>query len=493
MDFTVKTTDVLKSASPCLVIGAFQEKNKRFTSSGEAIDSASDRLLTKLAVRGELNAELGSTLLLYDLKGVKAGRVLVVGLGERKKFDAGRLRQSIIKVVRTLDHHAIKSADFTLTECTFDDEGAYRMTRHIVEAAEQAQYNFHKTKSTQKKSHLLNKIGLRHQREQASEARRAVKHASAIAAGVSLACDLSNMPGNICTPRYLAEQAKSLQKQYPISTTILDEADMKRKKMGVLLSVSKGSKEPARLIVMHYNNGRRGEKPIVLVGKGVTFDAGGISLKPATSMEEMKYDMCGGASVFGVMKVIAEMEYRVNVVGIVPSCENLPDGAANKPGDVVTSMSGTTVEIVNTDAEGRLLLCDALTYAQRFKPEVVIDIATLTGACVIALGEHASGLFCEDDELADSLLAAGDASCDRAWRMPMWDDYNKQLKSNSADISNMGGRSAGAITAACFLKHFAKKYTWAHLDIAGTAWKSGANRNATGRPVPLLVEYLLSR
>ncbi|MDH3466031.1 MAG: leucyl aminopeptidase, partial [Gammaproteobacteria bacterium] len=278
-----------------------------------------------------------------------------------------------------------------------------------------------------------------------------------------------------------------------LKVSVLDETQMKKLGMGSLLSVSRGSREPAKLIVMEYQGGRKGAPPVALVGKGLTFDAGGISLKPPAKMDEMKYDMCGGASVFGTLLAVAELKLPLNVVGVVPSSENLPDGAANKPGDIVTSMSGQTIEILNTDAEGRLILCDALTYTKRFKPESVIDIATLTGACVVALGSYASGLFSNDSGLTKAVLNAGERSRDRAWHMPMWDDYQSQLDSNFADMANVGGRDAGAITAACFLSRFTADFAWAHLDVAGTAWRSGSNKGATGRPVPLLTQFLIDR
>jgi len=318
----------------------------------------------------------------------------------------------------------------------------------------------------------------------------------AVAAGMALAKDLANLPGNICTPAYLANEARRLGRSHKsIRTSVLEEKEMERLGMGALLSVSRGSRQPAKLIVMEYvgSGARKTDKPVVLVGKGLTFDAGGISLKPAAAMDEMKYDMCGGASVLGTLRALAELDLPLHVIGIVPSSENLPDGAANKPGDIVTTMSGQTVEILNTDAEGRLILCDALTYAKRYKPEVVIDIATLTGACVIALGKQASGLLSNNDDLARSLLDAGQRSGDRAWQLPLWDEYQEQLKSNFADMANIGGRDAGTITAACFLSRYTKEFTWAHLDIAGTAWESGGNKGATGRPVPLLMQYLADR
>jgi leucyl aminopeptidase len=311
---------------------------------------------------------------------------------------------------------------------------------------------------------------------------------------MTTAKDLANLPGNICTPSYLAEQAMSLnQHSDKLKTELLDEDAMAELGMGALLSVARGSREPAKLILMHYRGGGDGDKPIVLVGKGLTFDAGGISLKSAPDMDEMKYDMCGGAAVIGALRAVRDLKLPLNVIGVVPASENLPDGAANKPGDIVTSMSGQTIEILNTDAEGRLLLCDALTYCARFEPELVIDMATLTGACVVALGRHPSALFSPNDNLAQALLRAGEASGDRLWRLPLWADYDTQLESNFADMANVGGRDGGAITAAAFLAKFTKNLTWAHLDIAGTAWISGKEKGATGRPVPLLVEYLLRR
>ena len=311
---------------------------------------------------------------------------------------------------------------------------------------------------------------------------------------MNLAKELGNLPGNICTPSYLAEQAVELGQHYDaVTTTILDEDEMAELGMGSLLSVSRGSRQPAKLITMNYQ-GAGDEKPVVLVGKGLTFDAGGISLKPAAGMDEMKYDMCGSASVFGTISAIAELNLPINVVGVVPSSENMPDGDANKPGDIVTSMAGKTIEILNTDAEGRLILCDALTYSERFNPEVVIDIATLTGAIIVALGSKTTGLMSNNQDLADDLLQAGRDSDDKAWQLPLWDEYQEQLDSNFADIANIGGKEAGSVTAACFLSRFTEKYTWAHLDIAGTAWKSGGKaKGATGRPVPMLVQYLLNR
>ena len=314
-----------------------------------------------------------------------------------------------------------------------------------------------------------------------------------MAAGVGLAKDLGNLPPNVCTPSYLADQALALAKTYGFKVEVLEREALQKLGMGSFLGVSQGSEEPPKFIIMQHLKGKKDQKPVVLVGKGITFDTGGISLKPGSEMDEMKYDMCGAASVLGTFKAIAAMDLALNVIGVIPTCENMPDGRAVRPGDVLTSMSGLTIEVLNTDAEGRLILCDALTYAERFEPSAVIDIATLTGACVIALGHHASGLFSNNDALASELLQAGETALDRAWHMPMWDDYQPLLDSNFADMANIGGRAAGSITAACFLSRFAKKYDWAHLDIAGTAWKSGKEKGGTGRPVPLLTEFLVSR
>ena len=315
----------------------------------------------------------------------------------------------------------------------------------------------------------------------------------AIAAGVALAKDLGNLPPNICTPTYLGEQAKALAKAYGFKAEVLEEAEIRKLGMGSFLGVAQGSIEPPRLIVLQHNKGKKGQKPVVLVGKGITFDTGGISLKPGADMDEMKYDMCGAASVLCTFKAIGEMDLAINVVAVIPTCENMPSGNAIKPGDILTSMSGQTIEILNTDAEGRLILCDALTYAERFEPSAVVDIATLTGACVIALGHHPSAVFSNQDALAHELIAAGESAHDRAWHMPLWDEFQSQLDSNFADMANIGGRAGGSITAACFLSRYAKKYDWAHLDIAGTAWKSGKEKGGTGRPVPLLTTFLVNR
>ena len=323
------------------------------------------------------------------------------------------------------------------------------------------------------------------------QAQAALKEALATADGAALARTLGNLPPNICTPSYLAEEAKKLARQYKLGLQVLERRDMEKLGMGALISVTRGSHQPPKLIVLRYNGAAKSKKPVVLVGKGITFDTGGISLKPAAEMDEMKYDMSGAASVLGALRALAGMKAPVNAIAVVPTCENMPGGGASRPGDVVTTLSGQTVEILNTDAEGRLILCDALTYTERMQPDVVIDVATLTGACVIALGHVATGMFANDQKLADELLAAGEDAWDRVWQMPLWEDYQEQLRSNFADMANIGGRPAGSVTAACFLSRFAKKLRWAHLDIAGTAWKGGREKGSTARPVPLLVRFVL--
>lgn len=330
-------------------------------------------------------------------------------------------------------------------------------------------------------------------RNELAPAEEALAQGEAIAAGAALMKDLANLPGNICTPGHLADQARELAATYDLPVDILERADMEKLGMHSLLSVARGSHEPPKFIVLKHPGGKVDEPPVVLVGKGVTFDTGGISLKPAAEMDEMKFDMSGAASVLGTIKAIAQMKLPLNVIGVIPATENMPGGSATKPGDVVTSLSGQTIEILNTDAEGRLILCDALTYVERFNPACVVDVATLTGACVVALGNVATGLLANNDGLARELIDAGQEAYDRAWQLPLWEDYQELLQSNFADLANIGGRMGGTITAACFLSRFAKKYDWAHLDIAGTAYRSGKEKGSTGRPVPLLCHFLMSR
>jgi leucyl aminopeptidase len=494
MEFSVKSGTLAKQRTPCLVLGILDGKG--LSAPAQLIDEASNGHLAKILKRGDLSEEVGKTLLLYGVPGVEAERVLLVSCGKRAEFDRGRYQQACTAAAQALDAMKATKALSALPGVAPTGLDRYRAARDAVTATAAAVYRYNRTKEDKKApKHPLKQLQLWVDKpEEEPTAERAVRHGAAIASGVELARELGNLPGNICTPSYLAEQAEALrQASADLRVEILEEADMEALGMGALLSVSRGSRQPAKLIVMHHRGGKDAEKPVVLVGKGLTFDAGGISLKPAADMDEMKYDMCGGASVFGAMRAAAELALPINLIGVVPASENLPDGAANKPGDIVKSLSGQTIEILNTDAEGRLILCDALTYCERFEPAVVIDLATLTGACVVALGKHPAGLFTADEKLAAEILAAGEASGDRAWRLPLWDDYQSQLDSNFADMANVGGRDGGAITAACFLSRFTKKYRWAHLDIAGIAWLSGKEKGATGRPVALLSEILLQR
>ncbi len=494
MDYSAKSNKIDTLASRLLVVAVYTDGKKATLGNNAALlDAKANKRLRTLVARGDISGEPGSTLMVHDPAGIRAERVLLVGMGKAAETGARELRQAAEAAAGAARAANVRSLDIALMDRRHGRMDTRRMARHVVEAMDAVLYRYTETLSGKKKAPALKSAAIVVDRAELNAARRGVREGAATAQGVTLARELGNLPGNICTPSYLAKRARAMQKSLPVKTRVLNEADMQKLKMGSLLSVSRGSREPARLIIMEYSGGKRGDAPVVLVGKGLTFDAGGISIKPAGAMDEMKFDMCGGASVFGTLHAAAEMELPLNVVGVVPSSENLPDGAANKPGDIVTSMAGKTIEILNTDAEGRLILCDALTYIARYKPAAVVDIATLTGACIIALGSHASGLFSNDDKLAGELLAAGESSGDRVWRLPVWDDYTRQLKSNFADLANIGGKGAGAVTAACFLKEFASDYSWAHLDIAGTAWKSGGEKGSTGRPVPLLVEFLLQR
>ena len=493
MDYSLKAGDPAQLRTACLVLGVFAKR--RLSEPAEQLDQVTDGALSRILKKGDFTGESEQSLLLYDVPGTVCDRMLLIGLGEQKKFDIAAYRKAAAQAAQILDQGHPLEAVSTLCALSPQDSDPQRVLRETVIASEERLYRFDRCKSdTEPPQRPLKKLGLFVGKRRHKAMEEAVAQGKAIANGAVLAKDLSNLPGNICTPTYLAEQATGLgRRSRKLKVQILGEAQMRKLGMGSLLSVSRGSREPAKLIVMEYKGGKPNSKPVVLVGKGLTFDAGGISIKPAAGMDEMKYDMCGGASVLGTMAACVELKLPINLIGIVPSSENLPDGAANKPGDIVTSMSGQTVEILNTDAEGRLILCDALTYAERYQPAAVIDIATLTGACIVALGEHASGLMSNDDKLAAEVLAAGDNSGDRAWRLPLWDDYQKQLDSNFADMANIGGKGAGTITAACFLSRFTRKFKWAHLDIAGTAWRSGADKGATGRPVPLLTQFLLKR
>ena len=493
MEYLVKSGDPARLASACLVVGVHAER--RLSRGAQAVDQASQGALKRQLARSGFDGAIGKTQMLHELPGLAAQRLLAVGLGAAGKLDARELLKEFAAAGRVLATASVADALFDVTA---DPTGLpVRATaRDLVTCTDEALYRFDhlKSKPAAPKVPLSRVTLLAADRSAANALRRGITEGEAIAAGSRLAKDLGNLPGNICTPTYLAAEARKVARgQRKLRVEVLEQRDMVRLGMGALLSVARGSRQPPKLIVMHYRGAPARTPPLVLVGKGLTFDAGGISLKPAADMDQMKYDMCGGAAVIGTLAACVRLDLPLNVVGVVPSSENLPDGNANKPGDVVTSMSGQTIEVLNTDAEGRLILCDALTYSERFKPAAVVDVATLTGACVVALGHHASGLFTADETLADELLAAGAATGDRSWRLPLWEDYQDQLDSNFADMANIGGKSAGAIIGACFLARYAKAFPWAHLDIAGTAWRTGNDKGATGRPVPLLTQWLLQR
>ncbi|MBR9829754.1 MAG: leucyl aminopeptidase [Oceanospirillales bacterium] len=491
MDFEIINGSVEALETECIVVALDAEGT--LCPSAAAIDQASGGYLTDLVGSGDISGKAGEQLLLFKVPGIKARRVLLVGLGTAKERKDHHYRKLVKGITATLKKSGISGVIFAFDGCASYRDDVYRATRQLVEWVSADFYQYDETKSKKASPVKLENIQILLSEDDTELGEGALLDGVAIANGVSSARELGNLPGNICTPVYLAERAEALGEEFTdLDIKILDEDAMAELGMNCLLSVGKGSAQPSRLIVIEYNGGESDEKPHVLVGKGITFDTGGISLKPGAGMDEMKYDMCGAASVFGAMEAVAEMQLPLNVVGIIAAAENMPGSQATKPGDVVTTMSGQTVEILNTDAEGRLVLCDALTYAGRYEPESVIDIATLTGACIIALGHHATGILANDEDLAGALLDAGVYSADRGWPLPLWDEFQEQLDSNFADIANIGGRPAGTITAACFLSRFTKEYRWAHLDIAGVAWNSnGKEKGATGRCVPLLSQYLL--
>ena len=418
----------------------------------------------------------------------------MVGLGEKQQLTPKKYRKALLASSKTLKNLAIDNVCSMLADVEIKNYDWQWKTRQIIEVLGDVCHQTDSLKSRAKKTIQLSQVEIYCPETQKQETEQGLAEGKAISQAMSFSKELADLPGNICTPTYLAEQATERAKAYDnVSINVLEEADMETLGMGALLSVSRGSRQPAKLITLEYEGGTTAEKPIVLVGKGLTFDAGGISLKPGAGMDEMKYDMCGGATVLATFFAAVELNLPLNIVALVPSSENLPDGEASKPGDILTSMLGLTIEVLNTDAEGRLILCDTLTYAKKYDPEVVIDLATLTGACLVALGRVASGLLSNDDALSDDIIHASETACDSVWALPLWEEYDEQLKSNFADLANIGGRDAGTITAACFLANFTKDYRWAHLDIAGTAWRSGANKGSTGRPVALLVQYLLNR
>ncbi len=491
MEFSIKQGSPEKLKSGCVVVGVFE--GGKLSKAAQVLDKAAKHALSDAIAHGDMTGKASSTLLLHGLPGVAAERVLLVGMGKASELNSKTSVEILSATFKTLHTTPAKDATLFVTDEGVGKDAAWVIKQAVFAAAEQA-YRADGLKSKPAKPATLKHVTFATLDKPAAALKIALDQAAAIARGMDLTKTLGNLPGNICTPTYLAAKALALSKAHKsIKTTVLDEKAMQKLGMGSLLSVTRGSEQPAKLITLEYHGADKKQKPVVLVGKGITFDTGGISLKPGADMDEMKYDMSGAASVLGTLQAIAEMGLKLNVVGVIPTCENMPGGRATRPGDIVTSMSGQTIEILNTDAEGRLILCDALTYSRKFNPDTVIDIATLTGACVIALGHVASGMFSNDDKLAKELIAAGEQSHDRIWQLPLWEDYQPLLDSNFADMQNIGGRAGGTITAACFLARFTKDYRWAHLDIAGTANKSGKEKGATGRPVPLLTQYLINK
>ncbi|GLX13743.1 cytosol aminopeptidase [Pseudomonas straminea] len=493
MEFLVKSArpETLKTATLIIPVG----EGGKLAATAKAVDAASGGAIAALLKRGDLAGKPGQTLLVHGVANLKAERVLLVGTGKDAELSDRQLRKLIASVYGVLKTLGGSDALLALQDLQVKGRDAYGKARLIVESLVDAGYQFDRFKSQKATPGALKKITLITDKADTAAVERATREARAIAVGMALTKDLGNLPPNICHPSYLAEQAKELGKAHKnLKVEILDEKKLQALGAGAFLAVGQGSEQPPRMIVMQYNGGKKGQKPHALVGKGITFDTGGISIKPAAGMDEMKYDMGGAASVFGTLRAVLELQLPINLVCLLACAENMPSGGATRPGDIVTTMSGQTVEILNTDAEGRLVLCDTLTYAERFKPQSVIDIATLTGACIVALGSNVSGLMGNDDELVNQILAAGRQADDRAWQLPLYDEYQEQLDSPFADIANIGGPKAGTITAGCFLSRFTKAYKWAHLDIAGTAWISGGkDKGATGRPVPLLTQYLLDR
>ena len=491
MNFSI-TTKSPETLSNYVIVGVFE--NQKLTAAANTINKVSKGTLLQNLKSRKFSGKVGQVLELTNLPGTKTKTLLVIGLGSNK------CKVEFIKAVETAFSKVRKAAETTITlfvpELKASGVDRAWMTRQIASIGTSFNYRYEQRRNLldgKSFSGTPAKVAVAIEGKSSSSDKTYLAEGCAIGKGMNLAKDLGNLPANICTPRFLAETMITLGKKNKFSVKCLAEKDMKKLGMGSLLSVSQGSKEPAQLIHASYSGGKKNDAPIVLVGKGITFDTGGISIKSSRGMHEMKYDMGGAASVIGTLSAISEMKLPINVVGLIAAAENMPSGTATRPGDVVTSMSGKTIEILNTDAEGRLVLCDALTYAEKLNPAAAIDIATLTGACVVSLGKVASGLFSNNDSLAEEISRAGMTSWDRVWRMPIWEDYTRLLSTNFADLANIGGRAAGSITAACFLAEFATKYPWAHLDIAGTAWVSGKEKGSTGRPVPLLCEFLMNR
>ncbi|OUT97447.1 MAG: leucyl aminopeptidase [Betaproteobacteria bacterium TMED41] len=514
INFLASNKPVDRASSDCVWVGLFSTNNGvELTGPARILDKASKGVITKIIKSGDFSAKKGTSYLIRDLTGIPSLRALLVGCGNKDSFNARVFNDVVKNATRAMiPLKGVKKVASFLTEINVKDKtGVWRLQSHLT-AVREALYRFDRFKSSKETSGEAkpNKSPAKSFKAKKpenfcslksvemllpgdmrpSDSASSIGEASALSDGVELCKDLGNLPANVCTPSYLVNVAKSISKQYRLKCEVIDKVGLEKLGMGSFLAVAQGSIQPPYLITLQHNGGKSKEPPVVIVGKGITFDSGGISIKPSAAMDEMKYDMCGAATVLGLMKAVAMAGMKKNVIGVVATCENMPSSTATRPGDIVKSMSGQTIEILNTDAEGRLILCDALTYVEKFNPSCVIDVATLTGACVVALGNINTGLYSSDEDLAKKLLDSGCNSLDPAWRLPLEDDYQDLLKSPFADVANIGGRSAGSVTAACFLWRFAKAYKWAHLDIAGTAWESGSSKSATGRPVPLLFNFL---
>ncbi len=493
MEFSIANGDISAQPSACVIVGIYEDTG--LSQAAKTLDQRSGGVISRLIARGDFTGKLEQSAWINDLPHTDIERLLLVGLGKQDVVDSIKFTTIITMAATALLKSHADDATVCLAEVKISDRDLLWKVEQIALAFGRQSYRFDQLKSQKTDPLSLEKIVIHVNSENAQQdCHKTLKVAEAIIQGINLCRNLGNLPANICTPSYLAEQSQQLAKIFKsMDCKVLEEKDMQKLGMGALLSVSAGSDQPAKLIILQYHGGKSGEQPIALVGKGITFDSGGISLKPAACMDEMKFDMCGAATVLGTLRAVAELQLPINIVGVIATSENLLGGKATKPGDIVTSMSGQTIEILNTDAEGRLVLCDALTYVGKFKPKTVIDIATLTGSMVVALGHHISGMMTNHQPLADQLIAAGQQSNDALWQLPMTEQYQCELDSNFADMANVGDRWGGAIIAACFLSRFTKEYQWAHLDIAGTAYFSGKAKGASGRPVALLTHYLIAQ
>ena len=494
MEYTAKSAHPEKQRVPCLIIGIYE--NKHLSTASVKVDSASNGYISALLKKADFKGRLGQTQILYNIPNIEAERVLIVGLGKIKDLDSYNFIKATKASINALKETGVTEAISFLSDCEVKGYDLFWRIQQTVILTEDVLYKFnnYKSEKTNKSNFRRLTLSIPTKRE-LKKTEHAIEKGLAIAKGMGLMKDLSNTPPNIFTPSFLAKEAQKLSKEYKsINTAILNQKEMQALGMNALLAVAKGSKQPPKLITLEYRGNKSDKNPIVFVGKGITFDTGGNSIKPRDGMVGMKYDMSGGAAVLGIMKFIAELELPLNVISVIAAAENMLGSQAYRPEDIITTLSGQTVEVLNTDAEGRLVLCDALTYAERYNPKVVIDVATLTGACIVALGSYHSGVFTNDDHIAHDLIAAGQYINDKCWQLPMTQEYNELLESNFADMANIGGAGAGSITAACFLAKFTKKYKWAHVDIAGSSiLNKGRTKVSSGRPIPMLAQYLINQ